>query len=286
MFSFFWRKRTEPLKTPETPSPATDDSFNDPSEIFELFTKITGMHFYKKEQITAEKLKNFCLRHQIVGFNELKKNLLSDPQTMQALIDYLTVNETYFFRELEQLEILQQRVAQTAAPVRILCAPCATGEEVYSIIIRLFEAGIPPERFSITGIDINASAIGRACEGVYSERSVNRVDEALRKKYFLKEPEGFRIIPALREQAQFRKENIFEEGFRTLGKFDVIFSRNLFIYFDETEKKRAVEIFCSLLKPEGQMFFGHADIFDDPVCLQSEFVGRTRVYTKKGQRAF
>lgn len=282
MFSFFKRnKKSASTEKREPESSFPDDSYDSPQEIFTLFTHVTGMHFYKKEQITTEKLRNFCRRKKIGGFQELKARLQNDADLMQALIDYLTVNETFFFRELEQVDILKEIVRDTSSSFRILCAPCASGEEVYSVLIRLLEAGIPQNRFHVTGIDINASAIARAREGLYTERSVSRLDSVLRSKYFEKEGAHYRIIPSVRNLPDFRVANIFDEIFPKQGSFDAIFSRNLFIYFDEKEKKRAVEIFCSLLKPEGKMFFGHADNFSDPVCLVSEFVGRTRVYTKK-----
>lgn len=281
MFSFFRRKEKHTImQRDDNPATHAKDPFDDPSEIFALFTRITGMHFDKKEQITAEKIRNFCLRREIGGFAELHEQVRRDESLMQELIDYLTVNETFFFRETEQIDILVRETGRTKRPMRILCAPCASGEEVYSIIIRLLEAGIPSTRFHITGIDINASAIENSREGLYSERSVNRIGPGLRSKYFTKEGGKYRIIPPLRTLPEFRKANIFDDTFSSLGSFDMIFSRNLFIYFDERGKRRAVEIFCSLLKPGGRIFFGHADNFADPLCLKQSFLDRTRVYIK------
>lgn len=279
MFSFF-KKRTAPAETKEENVYFPDDNFDDPGAIFERFTNITGMNFSSKEEITKQKIKNFCMRYEIHGFGELNKKLEEDDSLLQSLIDYLTVNETYFFRELEQIEILKEQLKAESKPIRILCAPCATGEEVYSIIIQFLEAGIPREYIHVIGIDINASAIQRARTGLFSQRSVSRIEPALMTRYFTEEENGYRVTDEIRRMADFRRENIFDESFRQLGTFDVIFSRNLFIYFNDREKKRAVEIFCSLLKAGGQMFFGHADNFDDPVCLESDFVGRTRVYRK------
>lgn len=278
MFDFFKKKKSTEIK--QVTTTYTDDSFDNAKDIFDLFTSITGMHFHKKEPITKEKIKNFCLRHDIHGFKQLNILLKNDPTLMQDLIDYLTVNETYFFREIEQIRLLEDFVKEMDDTVHILCAPCSSGEEVYSIIIHLLEAGIPKEKFHITGIDINASAIQRAQKGLFSERSVNRVDDDLRKKYFYFENSTYRINPNLTAMASFRVENIFSETFPSLGKFDFIFSRNLFIYFDAMEKRRAIERFCSMLHPKGHVFFGHADIFDDPVCLISEFMGQTKVYKK------
>ena len=279
MFDFF-KKRKPVTKEEEKSHPSAHDSFDDPGAIFELFTRITGMHFTSKEQITKQKLQNFCMRYQLGGFTELNDRLRQDNMLLQALIDYLTVNETYFFREAEQLDILKTQIKNTPGKMHILCAPCATGEEVYSIIISFLDAGITPERFKVTGIDINASAIEHAKQGLFSERSVNRVDPDLLARYFSKEENNYRVSEEVRRLSDFKRENIFDESFYRIGSFDVIFSRNLFIYFDEKEKRKAVEIFCSLLKTGGHMFFGHADNFDDPVCLTSEFIGRTRVYRK------
>ena len=141
MFSFF-KKRTAPAETKEENVYFPDDNFDDPGAIFERFTNITGMNFSSKEEITKQKIKNFCMRYEIHGFGELNKKLEEDDSLLQSLIDYLTVNETYFFRELEQIEILKEQLKAESKPIRILCAPCATGEEVYSIIIQFLERDI------------------------------------------------------------------------------------------------------------------------------------------------
>lgn len=254
--------------------------FSDAQEIFSLFTRVTGMHFNKKETITAEKIKNFCLRRDIYSFQDLHRRLADDSDLLQTLINHLTVNETFFFREMEQITLLKDLIHEKSSPCRILCAPCSSGEEVYSIIIQLLEAGITKNRFEIVGIDINTHAIERAVRGLYSERSVNQIDPRIKHTYFDQHHNLFELKETIRSMAIFRQENIFGDRFKSLGRFDYIFSRNLFIYFNEEEKNRAISIFCSMLNTGGNMFFGHADIFKEPECLSSRVVGKSRIYTK------
>jgi len=280
LLNLFKKDRDTELRYEPPVCPEGERDFSSAEAIFEMFTRITGMHFHKKEAITKEKIKNFCLRNQICSFRQLEEKLEHDGELLQRLIDHLTVNETYFFREQEQLDILQRFVRESGKKVKILCAPCSSGEEVYSIIIGLLEAGIPEDRFEIIGIDINAGAIERAKRGIYSERSVNRADAMIKETYFRPENGAYVVNPDVKSLARFEKANIFDKNFNALGRFDYIFSRNLFIYFNETDKARAVRIFCDMLNDGGTIFFGHADIFDEPACLSASIIGKSRVYTK------
>jgi chemotaxis protein methyltransferase CheR len=101
-------------------------------------------------------------------------------------------------------------------------------------------------------------------------------------KYFHREGDIYRVNAYLLSLVDFQNENIFSPSFCQREPYDIIFSRNLFIYFNESEKQKAIEIFCALLKKGGYLFFGHADTFRENGCITPEFSGRVRYYTKQG----
>lgn len=281
MFASIKKIFSKKEKASESELPKKSENFDSAVKIFEYFTSVTGMHFNKKEKITTDKIINYCRRNGLYSFEELYDDITTSKESMQKLIDYLTVNETFFYRELDQIELLCKIVRKNNSKISILCAPCATGEEVYSIIIALFEAGIESHRIEVTGIDINESAIERAKKGEYSARSLNRLNDTLIEKYFNKTADGYKIKADVKEMAKFQRINIFDENFKNLGKFDYIFSRNMFIYFNKEERKRAMEIFCTLLKDcDAYVFFGHADTIDETECLIKHHIDRTKVYLK------
>ncbi len=178
------------------------------------------------------------------------------------LIDYLTTNETFFYREIKQIAELVTLVKNASSHVEILCAPCATGEEPYSIAIALLEAGIPPDKFNILGIDINSDALNKALEASYKERSIRNLSAQIISKYFIKINERYVLNSTVKRLVRFELANIFDESFKKIGKFDFIMSRNMLIYFDKETKLKAKEILQSMRKDDKkEIFFGHADLF-------------------------
>jgi chemotaxis protein methyltransferase CheR len=135
------------------------EDFSNPEKIFDTFTALTGIHFKQKEAITASKLIHFCRNRHIVSFDHLNSRLKSDSTLLEELINYLTVNETYFFREVGQINFMAKKAAESKKPIRVLCAPGSTGEEPYSIAITLLEQGISPTLIQIVSIDINTTRL-------------------------------------------------------------------------------------------------------------------------------
>ena len=258
------------------------ENFGSADKIFEYFTTFTGMHFRKKEKITRDKIINYCRRNNIYNFEELYTTITTSKESMQGLVDYLTVNETFFYREMDQINLLCDLAKKQTSKISILCAPCATGEEVYSIVIALIESGVSSNRIEITGIDINSSAIADAKEGIYSERALSKLDESIITQYFTKTDDNkYKIGNTIKNLTNFLQINIFDETFKNFGKFDYIFSRNMFIYFDKDDRKKAVNIFSKLLKDDdAYMFFGHADTVDETEYLTKRYIGKTKIYYK------
>lgn len=226
------------------------------------FKDETGVTFDKQESILKNKVTTFCKLREIDSFTTLLEKIKYDRTLKQELIDALTTNETFFYREFKQIEDLVKLVKETSGQIDILCAPSATGEEPYSIAIALLEAGVSANNFHVTGIDINSEAINRAKEGIYKERNVRNLSTQIVERYFTKQENLFAINERVKSLVTFRVVNLFDPSFATIGKFDFIFSRNMLIYFDKETKLKAKNILESLRKNKNQeIFFGHADLF-------------------------
>lgn len=252
-------------KKAQTETPVYEEykeDFSDVTIVAEYFKELTGVTFDKQISILNSKAKSFCQNNNIYSYKELLNKISQDDVLKQELINRLTTNETFFYREFNQIAELVKLVKQENHPVRILCAPCATGEESYSIAIALLEAGVASNKFKIIGIDINSDAIDRAKEANYRERNVRNLSEELQQRYFLQEGESFQLKSDIKQLVEFHIFNIFEERFKSLEKFDYIFSRNMLIYFDADTKQKAVEVLRSMQKDQTKkIFFGHADLF-------------------------
>jgi len=214
-----------------------------------------------------------------------------DGEEFQELMNAVTVNETYFFREHDQFEVLVNHVLPELhktrpidEPIRILSSPSSTGEEPYSMVLYLLEeANLIEERdVEIIGIDIDSNVIKKAQDGKYSERSVHAIPPGQVKKYFKKVGLSYQLIDDLVGAVEFKVVNIFDRAaLRDLGKFDVIFSRNMLIYFDDASKKEVAMNFYDMLKPEGYVFLGHAEYMSRIVSVfKAKKFGSSLIYQK------
>ena len=260
MFSFF-KKKKETDKEEKNINIICD--YEDVSDIMHYFKQETGITFEQQKNILKNKLTLFCKTNKIYSFRELLNSLKKDDEIKQKLVNLLTTNETYFYREFSQIQELVKNVQkrESKTPITILCAPCATGEEPYSIAIALLEADVGVE-FSITGIDINSQALQKAREASYIKRHIGNLDESLLQKYFYLQDEKYILNEKVKRRVSLLQKNIFEPEFTALGKFDYVFSRNMLIYFDKETKLKAKSILESMQKePSVGVLFGHADLF-------------------------
>lgn len=193
----------------------------------------------------------------------------SREQEREKIISQLTNNESYFFRERGQLEVLRKellpllkRSRAKRREVRLLSAGCSAGQEPYSLFITARESKLfpPPWRVRITGLDVDAEALARARRGVYGEHSFRGVAAPVRERYFRKLEEGWEILPELRRQVRFQPANLAKGGWlERLEKQDVIFCRNVLIYFDPEAARGVVERLHRVLASDGFLFLGHAE---------------------------
>jgi chemotaxis protein methyltransferase WspC len=192
------------------------------------------------------------------------------------LVESVIVTETWFFRDPALFAAFARHVleewlpAHPAAPMRLLSIPCASGEEPYSLVMALLDAGVPPERFQIEAVDISARALARAERGVYGKNSFRGKDLAFRDRYFKPSKEGFVLDPAVRHCVHFSRGNLFSNDFLPgHASYDFIFCRNLLIYFDRPTQRSAIERIERSLAPSGVLFVGPVE---QPLVLNHEFV--------------
>jgi chemotaxis protein methyltransferase CheR len=189
---------------------------------------------------------------------------------IEQFINAVTVNETYFYREDHQLQcltrdLLNRRTADKprGAAVRIWSIPCSTGEEPYSIAMWLLEnwSQVDAYDIEIIGSDIDTQVLEAARQGFYGRRALMRLSAALIDKYFAPAgEEQWQMIEELRQSVRFSTVNVMEAAETRLhGRFDVIFCRNMLIYFDDASRRFAAENLYECLLPGGYICLGHTE---------------------------
>ncbi len=185
---------------------------------------------------------------------------------LQQLIDQVIIPETWFFRDHHPFVALTRyaqghwRVLDRTGPLRVLSAPSSTGEEPYSIAMTLLDAGLKPGDFHIDAIDISEPNLQRARAGLYREYSFRGETLEFRSRYFLPSEQGYLLRPEIRDQVRFQHANLLAPGFCVdCAHYDVVFCRNLLIYFDRATQAQALQVLERLLHPKGILFLGHAE---------------------------
>ena len=205
-----------------------------------------------QERLAAHKLKDAREYWELVSTSESER---------QELIEAVVVSETWFFRDREAFTALA-RIAQkeglasrTPSPIRLLSLPSSTGEEAYSIVMALFDAGLTANQFRVDAIDISRRALALAGRAVYGKNSFRGNQLDFRERYFDATTAGYRLSDVVRRQVQFQLGNLFAADFLPdVESYDVVFCRNLLIYFDRATQDRAITIFERLLRPQGVLF--------------------------------
>ncbi len=248
----------------------SDDDFQ---KFREFFYRKTGIQFEASKRYFVDK--RLVERIEATGTETFRSyftmlRFQASGEELQQLTNLMTVNETYFFREAYQFECLVNSVLpeitarkkKDGNPIRIWIIPSSSGEEAYSIAIYLLElwAGINDFDIEIISSDIDTKILGQARKGLYSARSVQELPKPYLKKYFERIGEQYQISDDLRGAVEFTRVNLSERAdTRPYRNFDVIFCRNLLIYFDDVSRKSAAETFYDALNPGGFIFLGHSE---------------------------
>lgn len=237
----------------------------------EFFLKNSGLVVNEsKRYLVDSRLVPLAQSWKLKDVSELVRELRTGRNSAlaTAVIEEMTTNETSFFRDRQPFEELQQTLLpilldarRTRHALRIWSAASSTGQEAYSIAMTLLEA-IPDFRqwrIEIVATDIAEKILVRAREGVYSQLEVRRgLPTHLLVKYFDKHPEGFQVKPDLRRMVSFQQLNLFDP-FARLGMFDIVFCRNVLIYFDVASKADLLNRIARQLTPDGYLFLGAAE---------------------------
>ncbi|MEA2342362.1 MAG: chemotaxis protein methyltransferase CheR [Thermoanaerobaculia bacterium] len=256
-----------------------------PDDVFRLMRdqiyKRTGMWFADTSKYLLQK--RLSPRARELNFESFQKYfyfLQYDPRAeaeFDQIYDLVTTNETYFFREPAQLAAFAEEIVpeilsrKTIKKIRIWSAGCSSGEEPYSIAMLLNEAGYYDRgTFEIFASDINQQVLAKARRGHYRESAFRATDGPLRDKYFTRNEDGsWHIHDDIRNRVSFGRLNLYDEPrVSLLGHLDVIFCRNVIIYFDDQSKKVVVSNFFNRLTDNGYLLLGHSESL---ISLSTQF---------------
>ncbi|MFC4157886.1 CheR family methyltransferase [Chitinimonas lacunae] len=238
----------------------------------EYFYRRTGIFFEDSKRYFVDK--RLLERMQRSGadcfrdyFMQLRIDLSGEE--MQQLVNLMTVNETYFLREEYQFRCMVRSILpdiisrrQPGERIRIWSMPSSTGEEPYSIAIYLLEYWPDIEHYEVELVasDIDTAVLRQARQGVFSRRSLQYLPIDLLARYFTPCGNDYRLNAELRESVQFTRVNLHEPAdTRDYRDFDLIFCRNLLIYFDDLSRRQAAETFFDALNPGGYICLGHSE---------------------------
>ncbi|HKD03594.1 MAG TPA: protein-glutamate O-methyltransferase CheR [Terriglobales bacterium] len=248
-----------------------------------------GMHFdERRAHFLQDRLQRRLKECQLDSFYSYYRLLISDQgkRELAQLLENLTVNETSFFRNKAQLDLFQKYIFEDLLrrkqerrdfSIRIWSAGCSTGQEPYTLAMLMadglayyymrnplpFDMPLPkplippPWKVEILASDISYSVLRAGQEGIYTESQMASVDYNYRLRYFDKLGERYAIKKAVKELVHFDFHNLKTEYLPQRN--DVIFCRNVMMYFDEAEQKRLIDKFARCLNPEGHLFVGHAE---------------------------
>ena len=240
--------------------------------IAELVRRHCGLHFGPESRFVLERRVAHRLRQleltSFAAYHYLLRSSDAERDEFALLIDDLTVNETFFFREIGQLRGLIREIIPAARLERprragfdLVGRLLVSGEEPYTVAMLALEAGLEIGRdLRIYASDISRRVLGKARQGVYREASFRETDPLLREKYFTDKDGECRIADRIRAAVDFVHLNLLEPAKAELiGKMDVVLCRNVIIYFDAEGKKQVIRTFFDRLRPGGHLLLGHSE---------------------------
>ena len=219
-----------------------------------------------KKQLISSRLAKRLKHHSLSSYGDYFHLISSHhgKAELQIAVDALTTNETHFFREPKHFDFLRQQVIparKAGRGLRIWSAACSSGEEPYSIAMMLDEL-LGKEPWEVLASDISTHVLEKARNGLYPAERIPEIPKNYLSRYCLKgvgENDGTMLIePSLRERVRFMQHNLTETPAK-LGEFDVIFLRNVMIYFDQETKRQVVSQLLPLLRPGGYFLVGHSE---------------------------
>jgi len=209
-------------------------------------------------------------RMRLLGMNSISSYaalISTSAQELEELIELVVIPETWFFRDREPFVFLadfiraEWNLLHSKDTLRILSAPCATGEEPYSIVMACLDCGLKQGRFAVDAADINEKFLDKARKAVYGRNSFRETDTAFRERYFVPNGNEYSLKPDVRAGVHFFKANILEaDALPGCAHYNIVFCRNLLIYLHDQARSKTIAIIERLLAPGGLLFIGHAEV--------------------------
>ena len=233
--------------------------------VADMFHRVSGIRLAPtKRQLVIGRLQKLAMETGSASLDDYVARVVSgDRDEMVKVVDRLTTNETYFFREPQHFQFLMDWLKQqrSGQGVRIWSAASSSGEEAYSIAMVLADQ-IGPNGWEIVGTDLSTAMVEAASQALYPMERARQTPQNYLKRFCLKGQgpyEGqFLVDKALRSHVRFLPANLMQP-LPDIGQFDIIFLRNVLIYFDAPAKRDIVERVCRQLKPNGYLFTGHSE---------------------------
>ena len=254
----------------------------------------TGIYFEDgKQDILADKLSPRVIEAGFDSFLDYYYLLKYDtdrPEEWGRLLNTITVQETYFWRELDQIRALidvilpEYTAAHPGHPIRIWSAACATGEEPLTMAMALEEGGwFGRNPVTIHASDASAAALQKAREGIYRGRSFRNLPSQLKTRYCREDSEGQRVSPSLHDRIRWHRANLMvDEEIRSMAESPFIFCRNVFIYFSKESIKKTVALFHRHMPTPGFLFTGASEsLLTITRDFELEEIGGAFVYVKR-----
>ncbi len=268
-------------------------------EEFKLFSnyifEISGIWLETgKEYLLKTRLGPILEKYNCPSYTVLyKKARLDTKKEIEgAIVDAISTNETYFFRDKAPFELLQHKIlpdlidrrskrgSGLTPSIRLWSAACSTGQEIYSIAMALTEMGVTMDKYNIKllGTDISNAAVAQASYGIYNKFEVSRgLDKKRLERFFEKQGDKYRIKDQIRAMAQFKTVNL-TKPFPNIGTFDIILLRNVLIYFASADRRKIYANISKVLAPDGYLLIGsteslinETDLFQSRRYLRSVF---------------
>ncbi|GAB4280431.1 MAG: protein-glutamate O-methyltransferase CheR [Coriobacteriia bacterium] len=234
----------------------------------------------------------------VTDIDEYFRLFTESEDEFKELLNLITINETYFFRFPQQFDALREHVLPEIArrkesgvrTLRAWSAGCSTGEEAYSIAMTVVDSGIQGLGWEaqVMGTDVSTKALGVARRGVYRGKAISGLDESVLERHFVRVEDGWQVAPHVRKIVDFAYHNLIKEPYplSLMGNWDIIFCRNVTIYFKLESTRRVLANFYSSLNEGGYLFIGHSETLSG---ITDEFepveVGGVFLYRKPYGRA-
>ena len=224
--------------------------------------RLTGIDLsnYKQTQM-KRRIDTRISKSECKGYDDYIKLLSSDRKKLDEFVEYITINVSEFYRNVDQWKLMDETVIpklikEQGRTIKIWSAACSTGDEPYSLAMA-FSKHIPLSNIHITATDIDKQVLAKAQVGLYNEKSISGVPEDLKRKYFTKVGNSYQISDQIKKCVTFKEHNLLKDPY--LNGFDLILCRNVVIYFTEEAKDMIYQNFQKALKPHGILFIGSTE---------------------------